>query len=139
MSIQGKIDTIKTKKMNTGRKKNPIFKPYSSLLSRTSWSNGSASDSRSEGCVFESRRGQYQPTLEISCFFKKSFRKGLETLSGFVFQVKVLHFKVKSTNIKHKKWLLEGKKHKDITVWLDSLKVACSNHIEVNFHLLCSL
>ena len=25
--------------------------------SRTSWRNGSASDSRSEGCVFESRRG----------------------------------------------------------------------------------
>ena len=30
--------------------------------SRTSWRNGSASDSRSEGCVFESRRGH-------SCFF----------------------------------------------------------------------
>lgn len=27
------------------------------LPSRTSWRNGSASDSRSEGCVFESRRG----------------------------------------------------------------------------------
>ena len=25
----------------------------------TPWRNGSASDSRSEGCVFESRRGQY--------------------------------------------------------------------------------
>ena len=25
---------------------------------RTPWRNGSASDSRSEGCVFESRRGQ---------------------------------------------------------------------------------
>ena len=25
----------------------------------TAWRNGSASDSRSEGCVFESRRGHY--------------------------------------------------------------------------------
>ena len=28
------------------------------LTSETPWRNGSASDSRSEGCVFESRRGQ---------------------------------------------------------------------------------
>ena len=28
------------------------------LLHMTSWRNGSASDSRSEVCVFESRRGQ---------------------------------------------------------------------------------
>ena len=28
------------------------------LLALTPWRNGSASDSRSEGCVFESRRGQ---------------------------------------------------------------------------------
>ena len=28
------------------------------LLHLTPWRNGSASDSRSEGCVFESRRGQ---------------------------------------------------------------------------------
>ena len=41
----------------------------SSNLGRTShnltpWRNGSASDSRSEGCVFESRRGQ-RPYFEI--------------------------------------------------------------------------
>ena len=35
------------------------------LLYMTSWRNGSASDSRSEGCVFESRRGQ----LEILFYF----------------------------------------------------------------------
>ena len=29
------------------------------LSGRTPWRNGSASDSRSEGCVFKSRRGQY--------------------------------------------------------------------------------
>ena len=28
------------------------------MLHMTSWRNGSASDSRSEGCVLESRRGQ---------------------------------------------------------------------------------
>jgi hypothetical protein len=28
------------------------------LLTSTPWRNGSASDSRSEGCVFKSRRGQ---------------------------------------------------------------------------------
>ena len=28
------------------------------IVIRTPWRNGSASDSRSEGCVFESRRGQ---------------------------------------------------------------------------------
>lgn len=32
------------------------------LPSRTSWRNGSASDSRSEGCVFESRRGHGFPS-----------------------------------------------------------------------------
>ncbi len=35
--------------------------PYTgstTLFSETSWRNGSASDSRSEGCVFKSRRGQ---------------------------------------------------------------------------------
>ena len=31
---------------------------YSSAHNLTPWRNGSASDSRSEGCVFESRRGQ---------------------------------------------------------------------------------
>ena len=28
------------------------------IFYKTAWRNGSASDSRSEGCVFESRRGQ---------------------------------------------------------------------------------
>ena len=32
---------------------------------RTTWRNGSASDSRSEGCVFESRRGQITFLLNI--------------------------------------------------------------------------
>ena len=31
---------------------------FYSLIIVTPWRNGSASDSRSEGCVFESRRGQ---------------------------------------------------------------------------------
>ena len=36
------------------------------LLHMTSWRNGSASDSRSEGCVFESRRGQF---VFLFCFY----------------------------------------------------------------------
>ena len=35
---------------------------------RTTWRNGSASDSRSEGCVFESRRGQI--TFLLKYIFK---------------------------------------------------------------------
>ena len=133
VSIQGKIGTIKTKKMNTGRKNNPIFQPYGSNISRSSWRNDCASDSRSEGCVFESHRGQFPPTLEICSFLKNVSGKGLETFWGFVFPVKVPHFKEKITFLKHKKkWLLEGEKHKGINVWLDSLKVACSNHVKVN-------
>ena len=49
----------------------------SSNLGRTShiltpWRNGSASDSRSEGCVFESRRGQnlFSHTDNITCVKK---------------------------------------------------------------------
>ena len=38
------------------------------MLWVTPWRNGSASDSRSEGCVFESRRGQYFPFLFIYLF-----------------------------------------------------------------------
>ena len=33
--------------------------PQSHTKYMTAWRNGSASDSRSEGCVFESRRGQF--------------------------------------------------------------------------------
>ena len=34
----------------------------------TPWRNGSASDSRSEGCVFESRRGQHFPFVSFFLF-----------------------------------------------------------------------
>ena len=49
----------------------------SSNLGRTShnltpWRNGSASDSRSEGCVFESRRGQH--CFAVLNHAKRSFR-----------------------------------------------------------------
>ena len=51
----------------------------SSNLGRTShnltpWRNGSASDSRSEGCVFESRRGQ-NVFGRFSIFFVYSWKK----------------------------------------------------------------
>ena len=41
---------------------------FLSLSGMTPWRNGSASDSRSEGCVFESRRGHYSFFL-FSIFF----------------------------------------------------------------------
>ena len=110
VSIQGKIGTIKTKKMNTGRKNNPIFQPYGSNISRSSWRNDCASDSRSEGCVFESHRGQFPPTLEICSFLKNVSGKGLETFWGFVFPVKVPHFKEKITFLKHKKMVAGRRK-----------------------------
>ena len=39
------------------------FIQNANLPDKTPWRNGSASDSRSEGCVFKSRRGQSQPFL----------------------------------------------------------------------------
>ena len=48
------FEVIMTKTM-IGRCRDPPL--YWNLI-RTPWRNGSASDSRSEGCVFESRRGQ---------------------------------------------------------------------------------
>ena len=41
------------------------------LHTLTPWRNGSASDSRSEGCVFESRRGQNIFTSEWACSILK--------------------------------------------------------------------
>ena len=37
------------------------FIQNANLTDKTPWRNGSASDSRSEGCLFKSRRGQSQP------------------------------------------------------------------------------
>ena len=46
---------------------------FSTLIIMTPWRNGSASDSRSEGCVFESRRGQNLfPTIWLWHFCPKS-------------------------------------------------------------------
>ena len=39
------------------------------LQTLTPWRNGSASDSRSEGCVFESRRGQHNIFQSIKFLF----------------------------------------------------------------------
>ena len=54
----------------------PLVLSYSKQMAcmETPWRNGSASDSRSEGCVFKSRRGQY--------FFKQyseKYRSNLKT------------------------------------------------------------
>ena len=57
----------------------------------TPWRNGSASDSRSEGCVFESRRGQLT-FFAIHCNFetinieknKKAVQKGMEIMKQLV-------------------------------------------------------
>ena len=45
---------------------------------QTPWRNGSASDSRSEGCVFESRRGQhFLPLFSWSAFVIHALSKSL--------------------------------------------------------------
>ena len=41
-----------------------LISSYSNM--RTPWRNGSASDSRSEGCVFESRRGHHRFCFNLS-------------------------------------------------------------------------
>ena len=51
----------------------------------TPWRNGSASDSRSEGCVFESRRGQLTSFVIILKAIsieknKKAVQKGVEIM-----------------------------------------------------------
>ena len=46
-------------------------------LWRTPWRNGSASDSRSEGCVFESRRGQ-PAFFAFFCFFEGNLKAVLK-------------------------------------------------------------
>ena len=56
---------------------------------RTPWRNGSASDSRSEGCVFESRRGQHTlfgiilKTISIEKNVK-AVKKGVEIMKQLV-------------------------------------------------------
>ena len=56
-----------------------------SNFQRTPWRNGSASDSRSEGCVFESRRGSNSffpfPFLHFTCTITAT--KHFETSTGF--------------------------------------------------------
>ena len=51
-------------------RKRGIYSNELLLIMKTPWRNGSASDSRSEGCVFESRRGQliFLTVLQISIF-----------------------------------------------------------------------
>ena len=46
-----------------------LYKSAFTYYQLTPWRNGSASDSRSEGCVFESRRGQIHFFLPFSSFF----------------------------------------------------------------------
>ena len=60
---------------------------------KTPWRNGSASDSRSEGCVFESRRGQiyrlFFVTKDSSFFIKNQY----ETFASMYVDINCLHFK----------------------------------------------
>ena len=46
------------------------FIQKANLSDKTTWRNGSASDSRSEGCVFKSRRVKVSPFCTTSIFFK---------------------------------------------------------------------
>ena len=47
---------------------------------KTPWRNGSASDSRSEGCVFKSRRGQTFSQISLSLRYFVLSINGNETL-----------------------------------------------------------
>ena len=67
-----KISTDLTNKVN-------IFISYH-IRNMTSWRNGSASDSRSEGCVFESRRGQ----IYYRMFFSHIMYKHYVCLAVFI-------------------------------------------------------
>jgi hypothetical protein len=60
------------------------------VLWRTPWRNGSASDSRSEGCVFKSRRGQQYFCPSFVVFFVC----GLELTNGKTFSVLPYHVTV---------------------------------------------
>ena len=55
---------------NLGRTFSLPLKIHFLTYSKTPWRNGSASDSRSEGCVFESRRGQKCFCLYLSNIIK---------------------------------------------------------------------
>ena len=48
------------------------------MIRMTPWRNGSASDSRSEGCVFESRRGQKYFACFVLCYLTAKQRKSCD-------------------------------------------------------------
>ena len=56
---------------------------FSSVIIVTPWRNGSASDSRSEGCVFKSRRGQ-----QIN--FEHKLADGLSQTTALVSEINIL-------------------------------------------------
>ena len=53
----------------------------------TPWRNGSASDSRSEGCVFESRRGQINFSSSCKIIFQLEIRTKMVELNKSPFKV----------------------------------------------------
>ena len=56
----------------------------SPLKERTPWRNGSASDSRSEGCVFKSRRGQTEKIFFLSQDSRRTEGKIIQNRTFFM-------------------------------------------------------
>ena len=54
----------------------------------TPWRNGSASDSRSEGCVFESRRGQIHIFIKYFLLVNDSLNTLFDILLSASFSIK---------------------------------------------------
>ena len=99
-SIQGKIDIFETQKNEYWKeKKTRYFNRTARLLAGL---RGATVARLTPGCVFESGRGQFPPTLEFSCFFK-SFRKRPENSFGICFSSKSTSFQGKIDPFKAQK------------------------------------
>ena len=71
------------------------------------WRNGSASDSRSEGCVFKSRRGQYFSFLFLLPLVTLNQFKLLFLYFFFFFQTNLLVTAIRSFSLTNKKIIMK--------------------------------
>ena len=103
---------------------------------RTTWRNGSASDSRSEGCVFESRRGQI--TFLLNKLFKACTgqmgikRKTLCFLFSSGFMPDRFNYSPNLSSLSCKN--TGGLRGAMVARLTPDQKVACSNHVVVKLH-----
>ena len=103
-----------------------------------------------EGCVFESRRSQYSPPLEFVYFFKKLRKRPVNLIRIFLISSKTVSIQGKIDTIKTKKMntgrkqtrslnstarFSPGLRGATVARLTPDQKVACSNHVEVDFPL----